>query len=166
MIEPGVIYQVRFNPPFGTDGGTSGRIIKDTDNHITWLKSEIEGLPDYQMWVEGDIDSSEFFYKLNDSAWGEPYEKFTNRFVNGKFEIFGEVFPVSTNKFLHTTKQILGYTYIYYGYGISHDKKLSYNKWFLTLKPLTPYFKKVYINVENALQDFEGIPLSISGYIG
>lgn len=121
MLEPRVIYWVKFNPPFGTDGGTGGKVIKDTNNHITWLKDSIEGAPDWQMWMDGDIDSSEFFYKINDGVWREPYEKLTNRFINGKFELFGEVFPVSINKFLHTDKQIEGY--VYYGYGISHDKK-------------------------------------------
>ena len=164
MLEPRVIYQVRFNSPFGTDGGTGGKIIKDTNNHITWLKDSIEGSPDWQMWMKGDIDSSEFFYKINNGAWKDTYSKLTNGFINGKFEIFGEVFPVSENKFLHTDKQIPGY--VYYGYGITRDRKLAYPRWFLTLKPLTPYYKKVYINIEYALQDFEGFDLSISGYIG
>ena len=78
--------------------------------------------------------------------------------------MFREVFPVSENKFLHIYKQIPGY--VYYGYGLDCNKNIVNNRWFLTLKQLTPYYKKVYINIENALQNFEGIPLSISGYIG
>ena len=166
MLEPRVIYQIRFNPPFGTDGGTGGRIIRyihNHDNHFVWLKDPIEGAVDWQIGLEGDVDSSEFFYKVNDGLWRDPREELTDRFIEGEFELFGEVFPVSKNKFLHTDKQIPGY--VYFGYGIDREKEINVG-WFLTLKPLTPYHKKVYINIEDALQDFENFDLSTSGYIG
>lgn len=36
----------------------------------------------------------------------------------------------------------------------------------MSLKPLTPYYKKVYINIEDILMNREGLELAENGYIG
>lgn len=164
MIYPRTIYTVKFNPPFGTDGGTGGKIIMSTAGEIIWLRDPIEGVPDWMCWMKGDIDSSDYWMKINDGWSRKIDEKETNRFINGKFDIYGEVFPVSMSPFLHTDKQIEGY--VWYGYGPEWNRSLVHGEWFMSLKQLTPYYKKVYINIEDILMGREGLELAENGYVG
>ena len=164
MIYPRTIHTVKFNPPFGTDGGTGGKMIMSTTGEIIWLRDPIEGSPDWMCWMKGDIDSSDYWMKINNGWNREIDEKETNRFINGKFDIYGEIFPVSMSPFLHTDKQIEGY--VWYGYGLEWNRSLVHGKWFMSLKPLTPYYKKVYINIEDMLMGQEGLDIARNGYIG
>lgn len=47
MLEPGVIYRVKYTEPVGTDAGAGCKCIYNS-SILVYLKSEVSGIPDWQ----------------------------------------------------------------------------------------------------------------------
>lgn len=62
MLEPGIVYHVKFSKPFGTDGGAGCDCVYNENlDALTYLKNPICGFPDWYIFLPHKGEEKGYF---------------------------------------------------------------------------------------------------------